>query len=65
MFWVRAERELAEEEEEAEAIAGKVFDKSFQRMGVSPFCSSDTMLKFRFAQSIDSSSQHDFVEFLY
>ncbi len=44
MFWVRVERELAEEEEEAEAIAGKVFDKSFQRMDVSPFYSSDTML---------------------
>ena len=36
------EREL-EEEKEAKAIAGKVFDKGFQRMDVSPFCSSDTM----------------------
>ena len=37
------EREL-EEEKEAKAIAGKVFDKKFQRIDVSLFCSSDTML---------------------
>ena len=41
---VRAERELAEEEADAEAIAGKMFDEIFQRLDVSPFCCSDTML---------------------
>ena len=54
-----------EEEEEAEAIAGKVFDKIFQRIDMSLFCSSDTMLEFRFTQSINSSSQHNIVELCY
>ena len=54
-----------EEEEEAEAIVGKVFDKIFQRIDVSLFCSSDTMLEFRFTQSIDTSSQYNFVELFY
>ena len=58
------EREL-EEEKEAKAIAGKVFDKIFQRIDMSLFCSSDTMLEFRFTQSIDSSSQHNIVELCY
>ena len=51
-----------EKEAEAEAITGKVFDKSFQRLDVSAFYCSDTMLSFRSAQSINSSSQPELVK---